>query len=115
MADPDPFDLAGSPLAGKPLRLPETHDPDWWVKQRLESGDIDPEAVLPVVVLLRREFERRAETLAELRDEEAVREYAADFTRRVHQDRREHPFQRMLAPAWDGDDAVDEWRRLREG
>jgi hypothetical protein len=42
-----------------------------------------------------------------------VREYAADFTERVHQDRRANPFQRMLAPAWDADDAVARWRRVR--
>jgi hypothetical protein len=66
-----------------------------------------------VVVLLRKEFERRDETLAALPDERAVREYAADFTERVHQDRRAHPFQKLLAPAWDGDEAVARWRELR--
>ena len=106
-------DFDDLPGAGKPLDLPDTHDPDWWVNQRIASGDIDSEALLPVVVLLRKEFERRDETLAALPDEKAVREYAADFTERVHEDRRAHPFQRMLAPAWDGDDAVARWRELR--
>ena len=106
-------DFDDLPGAGKPLDLPDTHDPDWWVNQRIASGDIDSEALLPVVVLLRKEFERRDETLAALPDEKAVREYAADFTERVHEDRRAHPFQRMLAPAWDGDDAVARWRRVR--
>lgn len=106
-------DFDDLPGAGKPLDLPDTHDPDWWVNQRIASGDIDSEALLPVVVLLRKEYERRDETLAALPDEKAVREYAADFTERVHEDRRANPFQRMLAPAWDGDDAVARWRQVR--
>ena len=65
------------------------------------------------MVLLRKEYERRDETLAALPDEKAVREYAADFTERVHEDRRANPFQRMLAPAWDADDAVARWRQVR--
>lgn len=106
-------DFDDLPGAGKPLDLPDTHDPDWWVNQRIASGDIDSEALLPVVVLLRKEYERRDDTLAALPDEQAVREYAADFTERVHEDRRTNPFQRMLAPAWDGDDAVARWRQVR--
>ena len=106
-------DFDDLPGAGKPLNLPDTDDPDWWVNQRIASGDIDSEALLPVVVLLRKEYERRDETLAALPDEKAVREYAADFTERVHEDRRANPFQRMLAPAWDGDDAVARWHRVR--
>lgn len=106
-------DFDDLPGAGKPLDLPDTHDPDWWVNQRIASGDIDSEALLPVVVLLRKEYERRDETLAALPDEKAVREYAADFTERVHEDRRANPFQRMLAPAWDGEDAVARWRQVR--
>ena len=106
-------DFDDLPGAGKPLDLPDTDDPDWWVNQRIASGDIDSEALLPVVVLLRKEYERRDETLAALPDEKAVREYAADFTERVHEDRRANPFQRMLAPAWDADDAVARWRQVR--
>ena len=106
-------DFDDLPGAGKPLDLPDTHDPDWWVNQRIASGDIDTEALLPVVVLLRKEYEARDETLAALPDESSVREYAEDFTERVHQDRRANPFQRMLAPAWDADDAVARWRQLR--
>lgn len=79
----------------------------------MASGDIDREALLPVVVLLRREFEAREETLAALPTEQAAREYAADFSERVHEDRRDNPFQVMLAPAWDPDDAAQLWRELR--
>ena len=95
------------------MGLPDTHDPDWWINQRLASGDIDREALLPVVVLLRKEYERRAETLAGLPTEQSAREYGEDFTARVHEDRRENPFQVLLAPAWDPGDAARQWRALR--
>lgn len=106
-------DFEDLPGAGKPLDLPDSHDPNWWINQRLANGDIDREALLPVVVLLRKEYERRAETLVELPSEQAAREYAADFTERVHQDRRANPFQKMLAPAWESEDAASLWRELR--
>lgn len=110
MARGDFDDLPG---AGKPLDLPASHDPDWWINQRLADGTIDRQALLPVVVLLRKEYEDRDATLAEMTTERAVREYAEDFTARVHEDRRRNPFQRMLAPAWEPDDAVARWRQVR--
>lgn len=106
-------DFENLPGAGRPLDLPDVHDPDWWVKQRIAQGDIEPEAMLPVVVLLRREFERREETLVELPSEQAAREYAEEFSDRVHEDRRANPFQTLIAPAWDADDAAQRWRELR--
>ncbi|WP_394214997.1 DUF1992 domain-containing protein [Brachybacterium vulturis] len=106
-------DFDDLPGAGEPLDLPDSHDPDWWINQRLAGGEIDREALLPVVVLLRKEYERREQTLAALPHESAAREYAADFTERVHQDRRAHPLQRMLAPTWDPDEAAQRWRELR--
>ncbi|MGP9537945.1 J-domain-containing protein [Brachybacterium sp. AOP43-C2-M15] len=106
-------DFDDLPGAGKPLDLPSTHDPDWWINQRIASGDIDRQALLPVVVLLRKEYEKRDETLAALPSERAAREYAEDFTERVHQDRRANPFQTMLAPAWEAGDAARRWRELR--
>ena len=106
-------DFDDLPGAGKPLDLPATHDPDWWIRQRLAEDDVDRDALLPVVVLLRREYEQRDGTLAALLTEEAAREYAEDFTRRVQDDRREHPFARMMAPEWDPADAAARWRELR--
>lgn len=106
-------DFADLPGAGKPLRLPDTHDPDWWIKQRLEDDDVDRDALLPVVVLLRREYERRDDTLAELPDEQAVREYAEDFTSRVRADRAANPLARMLAPELSEEAAIERWRALR--
>ena len=41
-------DFDDLPGAGKPLNLPDTDDPDWWVNQRIASGDIDSEALLQI-------------------------------------------------------------------
>lgn len=106
-------DFDDLPGAGRPLDLPPSHDPDWWIRQRLAEDDVDRDALLPVVVLLRREYEQRDGTLAELPTEQLVREYAAEFTQRVHEDRRENPLARMMAPEMDPDDAVERWRELR--
>lgn len=106
-------DFDDLPGAGKPLKLPSTHDPDWWIKQRLDEEDVDRDALLPVVVLLRREHDQRDETLRELLDEQSVRAYADDFTRRVREDRASSPMARMLAPEMPADAAVERWRELR--
>lgn len=106
-------DFDDLPGAGKPLHLPSTHDPDWWIKQRLDEEDVDRDALLPVVVLLRREYEQRDDTLRELPDEQAVRAYADDFTARVREDRAASPMARMLAPEMPADVAVQRWRALR--
>lgn len=74
---------------------------------------MDRDALLPVVMLLRREYERREETLAVLPTELEVREYAEDYTRRVRDDRLRSPMARMLAPEMDPEEAVARWRELR--
>lgn len=106
-------DFDDLPGAGKPLDLPTTHDPHWWIRQRLAEDDVDRDALLPVVMLLRREYERRDTTLAELATEQEVREFAAEFTERVHEDRRANPLARAMAPEMDPEDAVERWRELR--
>ncbi|WP_347041012.1 DUF1992 domain-containing protein [Brachybacterium nesterenkovii] len=100
------------PGAGKPLRLPSRHDPDWWIRQRLEGDDIDRDALLPVVMLLRREHDELPEVLAELRDEQQVRELLEDYNRRVQDDRLRHPMARMLAPTVDVEARLEQWRAL---
>jgi hypothetical protein len=106
-------DFDDLPGAGKPLDLGSHHDPDWWIKQRIAEGDVDPAALLPTVVLLRREYAARDETLVELADEEAVREYAEDFTSRVLDDRLAHPMARMISPTLETEEALERWRVLR--
>lgn len=94
-------DFDDLPGAGKPLDLPSRHDPNWWIRRRLQEDDIDRDALLPVVMLLRREHEGLDATLAELRDEHRVREVLEDYNRRVQDDRLRNPMARMLAPTVD--------------
>jgi hypothetical protein len=110
MARGDFDDLPGS---GRPLRLPATHDPDWWIKQRISEDDVDRDALLPPVVLLRREHDDLDGTLVELTDEAMVRAYAEDFSTRVLRDRAANPLARMLAPTLDVDRTVERWREVR--
>lgn len=106
-------DFDDLPGAGKPLNLPARHDPDWWIAQRLADDDLDRDALLPAVVLLRREAESLDETLAELAEEDQVREALADFNTRVRDDRLRHPEARMLAPTVDVEERVERWRARR--
>lgn len=55
MARGDFDDLPG---AGKPLDLPDRHDPDWWVKRLIERENIRGAA--PPAIGLRREDRGRA-------------------------------------------------------
>lgn len=103
-------DFADLPGAGEPLALPRTHDPDWWIRRRLQEDDVDRDALLPVVMLLRREHEGLEEAVAHLPTEQLVSEHLEDYNRRVIADRREHPFARMLAPTVDVPARVQRWR-----
>jgi hypothetical protein len=106
-------DFDDLPGAGKPLDLPDTHDPDWWIKQRIADDDVDRDALLPPVMLLRKEYERLDETLVELLDEDAVRAYAEDYSSRVMRDRLVSPQNQQIALTLDADDAVARWHRVR--
>lgn len=102
------------PLSGKPLNLPATHDPDWWIKQRIEDGDVDRDALLPTVVLLRKERERMVQTVGLLRSEADVRAHIASYNERVKTDRRENPHPALLAPVLDEDEWVRIWLKAQD-
>ncbi|WP_433165497.1 DUF1992 domain-containing protein [Kribbella sp. CA-247076] len=73
-------DLAG---AGKPLRLADQHDPDWWVKDFIRREQVDTEALLPAAVQLRKEKQQVREKVAGMRRESEVRDYLADLNQRI--------------------------------
>ena len=58
-------DFDDLPGAGKPLDLPDTNDPDWWIKQRL-AGDTARQATSPEVKELRSESAALKEVVADL-------------------------------------------------
>ncbi|QIM21680.1 DUF1992 domain-containing protein [Phycicoccus sp. HDW14] len=104
------------PGAGKPLRVENTDDPMWWVRQLVEREQLDFTGALPPAVALRKEAATFPESLADLRTEESVRAVLEDFNRRVRRDRLRPPESHLpplLAPTVDVDELVEGWRALR--
>ncbi|MGI8901913.1 MAG: DUF1992 domain-containing protein [Nocardioides sp.] len=75
------------PGAGKPLRLPDRHDPDWWVKGLIEREKIT--GVLPPALGLRKEDAELEADLDREATEAGVRRAVDDFNRRVVEARRQ--------------------------
>ncbi|NIK54563.1 DUF1992 domain-containing protein [Kribbella shirazensis] len=71
------------PGAGKPLKLADQHDPDWWVKDFIRREDVETEALLPSAVQLRKEKDQVHEKVRGMRRESEVREYLADLNKRI--------------------------------
>ena len=84
MARGDFDDLPG---AGKPLRLPDRHDPDWWVKRLIEREKLT--GVAPPAIGLRREDAELDATLDREATEDGARRVVEDFNRRVIDARRQ--------------------------
>jgi hypothetical protein len=68
------------PGAGKPLRLPDTHDPDWWVKGLVEREKLT--GIAPPAISLRTEDAALDAELDRMATEEQVRSTLEDFNRR---------------------------------
>jgi hypothetical protein len=100
------------PGAGKPLKLPDRHDPDWWLKQLIERESIS--GVAPPAIMLRTEDAALDASLDEEHSEEAVRRLLEDFNRRVIDARRQltggPP---VVTPTRDVDAEVEAWRARR--
>lgn len=71
------------PGAGKPLKLANQHDPDWWVKDFIRREDVETEALLPPAMQLRKEKQQVHEKVRGMRRESEVREYLADLNQRI--------------------------------
>ena len=99
------------PGAGKPLDLPDRHDPDWWVKRLIERENIH---VAPPAIGLRREDAELDATLDRETREEGVRRVIDDFNRRVVEARRQLQGGPPVVTALrDPDAEVDAWRERR--
>jgi hypothetical protein len=101
------------PGAGKPLQLPDTHDPDWWVKKLIEREEIT--GIAPPAISLRREDAELDDVLDREVTEDAVRRVVEDFNRRVVEARRQltggPP---VVTPTRDPDAEVAAWRERRD-
>jgi hypothetical protein len=71
------------PGAGKPLKLADQHDPDWWVKDFIRREDVETEALLPPAVQLRKEKQQVQDKVRGMRRESEVRDYLADLNQRI--------------------------------
>jgi hypothetical protein len=75
------------PGAGKPLHLPDQHDPDWWVKGLVEREKIT--GIAPPAIGLRQEDAELDAALDREFGPEGVRRAVEDFNRRVVDARRQ--------------------------
>ena len=100
------------PGAGKPLKLRDTHDPDWWLKGLIEREKIT--GVLPPALALRKEAATMETELDKERSEADVRRIVEDFNGRVIDARRQltggPP---VVTPTFDVEETVEAWRERR--
>lgn len=102
------------PGAGKPLEgLGGNHDPDWWIRRKIQTEQLT--GLGPPALMLRTEHAEFAERADALTREGDVREYVADFNRRVIEARRQllggPP---VVTPLRDVDAELDAWRARRD-
>jgi hypothetical protein len=101
------------PGQGKPIKgLNGRDDENWWLKAYLEREQLP--LPLPTALALRKEIMRLQETLADVADEEAVREIVRDLNHRIaesHMIRVDGP--PIVIKLLNVDQAVAEWRWRR--
>lgn len=102
------------PGAGKPLPDTGRLDEDWWVRQKIRSEDLPPDALLPPALLLRKEVAGLPVAVRDLPTEAAVREAVREVNLRVAAWIRTPTGPVVpVAPA-DPDAVVAAWRAARE-
>jgi hypothetical protein len=106
-------EFANLPGQGKPIKgLNGREDENWWVKAYLEREMLP--LPLPTALALRKEVMELAETLADVPDEESVREIIRDLNHRIatsHRIRVDGP--PIVIGLVNVEQAVAEWRRRR--
>jgi hypothetical protein len=106
-------DFDDLPGAGKPLPTSATHDPDWWIRRKIERERLT--GLGPPALTLRSEDAALDGRLDALGSERAVREHLDDFNRRVVEARRQllggPP---VVTATRDADAEVARWRERRD-
>ena len=100
------------PGAGKPLNLKPSGDGDYgaaWMRDYARREGVSPEEMLPPPLKLRREIERFADSVGELRSEAEVREIAGDINRRIVEWRRIPEGPPVHVPLVKTDEMVARW------
>ena len=100
------------PGAGKPIpNLDGPHDELWWIKDKLRR---EHASYTPPTLVLRKEASEVADTVADLRDETAVRALVADLNARiVDAIRRPISGPPLNLVPLDVEHVVEEWRGRR--
>lgn len=104
------------PGAGKPLNLKPAGDGDYgqaWVQDYARREGVRPEEFLPTPLKLRREIERLAEAVGDMRSEAEVRETVGDLNRRILEWRRIPVGPPIHVRLVSVDEMVDRWRAAR--
>jgi hypothetical protein len=100
------------PGAGKPLDLPDKHDPDWWVKQLIEREKIT--GIAPPAIGLRKEDAELDAVLDREATADGVRRVVTDFNARIVEARRQltggPP---VVTPTRDVEAEVTAWQQRR--
>jgi Domain of unknown function (DUF1992) len=102
------------PGAGKPL--PKRTDEDAaqaWLRDYVRREGVPADELLPTPLRLRKEIERLAETVKDLRSEQEVRDAAAELNRQIVEWRRIPDGPPIHLPLVDADALVSKWRDAR--
>ena len=99
------------PGAGKPLpKRGEAGAGQAWLQDYLRREGVSAEEMLPTPLRLRKEAERLAGTVPDLRSEQEVREIVAELNRRIRQWRRIPVGPPVFLPLVDEEAMVARWR-----
>src|SRR5215475_9340702 len=104
------------PGAGKPLNLKPEGDGDYgqaWIRDYARREGVPAEEFLPTPLKLRKEIERLAETVEQMRSEEEVRSVVAALNRRIAEWRRVPVGPPVFVRLVDSDEMAARWRRAR--
>ncbi|MRX43817.1 DnaJ family domain-containing protein [Agromyces kandeliae] len=101
------------PGAGKPLEGLGRHDPDWWIRRKIETERLT--GLGPPALTLRVESAELHDRVDRMHREQDVRDALAEFNARVVEARRQllggPP---VVTPTRDVDAEVEAWRARRE-
>jgi hypothetical protein len=105
-------DFDDLPGAGKPLRLGDAHDPDWWIRRKIQTEQLS--GLGPPALRLRVEHSELEARLDAMTREADVREYVEAFNRRVIEARRQlQGGPPVVTPTRDVDTEVAAWHERR--
>src|SRR5580704_1612129 len=104
------------PGAGKPLpRRGEADDGQAWLRDYLRREGVAAEELLPTSLRLRKEVERLAGTVHDLRSEQQVREVVTGLNQRILAWRRIPEGPPVYLPLVDEETMVTNWRDAQPG